>query len=69
MLEDLVARLEQAGIGFELARVTATLDDALRRTGLHERIGADRLHPSVHSGVEAFLRRGASEVASDAVDR
>jgi len=57
MLEDLLDRLEEAGITFELARVTATLDDALRRTGLLDRIGPDGLHLSVRAGVESFLRR------------
>jgi SulP family sulfate permease len=59
MLEDLIDRLDQAGISFELARATAILNDALLRTGLRDRIGPDRLHLSVHAGVESFLRRSA----------
>ena len=57
MLEDLIDRLEAMGVTFELARTTATLNDALTRTGLRERIGAGRLHYSVHDGVAAFLAR------------
>jgi MFS superfamily sulfate permease-like transporter len=60
MLEDLVDRLGEAGISFELARATAALNDALLRTGLRDRIGPDRLHLSVHAGVESFLRRSAN---------
>jgi len=59
MLEDLVDRLDEAGVTFELARTTAGLNDALERTGLRELIGSDHLHPSVHTGVESFLRRSA----------
>jgi sulfate permease, SulP family len=57
MLEDLLDRLEQAGITFELARTTASLNDALTRTGLRERIGDDRIHASVRAGVQSFLER------------
>jgi SulP family sulfate permease len=59
MLEDLLDRLDAAGVTFELARTTAALNDALSRTGLRDRLGPDRLHRSVHTGVEAFLRRSA----------
>ena len=59
MLEDLIDRLAAAAITFELARVTTSLDDTLRRTGLVDRIGAGRIHRSVHAGVEAFMRRPA----------
>ena len=57
MLEDLLDRLDQAGVTFELARATASLKDALTRTGLSDRIGPDRLHDSVHNAVAAFLAR------------
>ncbi len=55
MLDDLLDRLAAAGVSFELARVTTNLDDALRRTGLRERLGEGRIHRSVHGGVQAFL--------------
>jgi SulP family sulfate permease len=57
MLDDLLDRLDKRGVTFELARTTATLNDALTRTGLRDRIGGDGIHRSVHTGVEAFLRR------------
>jgi sulfate permease, SulP family len=57
MLEELIDRLETACVTFELARTTAALNDALGRSGLRDRIGADRMHSSVRNGVEAFLRR------------
>jgi len=60
MLEDLIDRLAARGITFELARTTASLNDALARTGLIDRIGADHVHRSVHTGVQSFLRRSPS---------
>ena len=57
MLEDLVDKLDAAGVTFELARPTAALTDVLSRTDLLDRIGPARVYPSVHTGVEAFLRR------------
>ena len=57
MLEDLLDRLDDAGVRFELARVTASLRDALQRAGIEERLGADAIHPSVNAGVASYLRR------------
>ena len=53
-----------AGVTFELARVTATLEEPLRRSGLYDRLGPDRFHASVHAGVEAFLGRSGRSGAS-----
>jgi len=64
MLEDLIDRLDAKGVTFELARTTATLNDALTRTGLRERIGPDRIHYSVHDGVAAFLGRSQTSDSS-----
>jgi len=61
MLEDLLDRLDQVGISFELARIPTTLDDSLQRTGLRDRLGPDRLHVSVNAGVESFLRTPAND--------
>ena len=55
MLDDLLDQLDGRGVSFELARVTATLEEPLRRSGLYDRLGPDRFHTSVHAGVEAFL--------------
>ena len=57
MLEDLIDHLATIGVTFELARPTASLNDALKRTGLIDRIGQDHIHRSVHTGVQAFLAR------------
>ena len=57
MLEDLTEGLAARGITFELARTTASLNDALARTGLIDLIGADHVHRSVHTGVQSFLAR------------
>ena len=61
MLEELIGRLDAAGITFELARTTAALNDALERSGLRDRIGPERLHASVRGGVQSFLERSADE--------
>ena len=58
MLEDLIATLASQGVTFELARTTASLNDALERSGLRDLIGEDHIHRSVHTGVQAFLARG-----------
>lgn len=63
MLEDLIGKLTAKGVTFELARTTATLNDALQRSGLHELIGEDHIHRSVHTGVQAFLARADGQKA------
>ncbi len=57
MLYELIDVLSERGVTFELARTTASLNDALARSGLADLIGADHIHRSVHTGVQAFLRR------------
>jgi SulP family sulfate permease len=57
MLEDLVGRLAADGVTFELARAPFALRESLERSGLLELLGPDSLHRSVHTGVQAFLRR------------
>ena len=59
MLGDLIDLLEERGVTFELARTTASLNDALSRSGLADRIGAEHIHRSVHTGVQAFLARSS----------
>ena len=54
MLTDLLDRLDERGVSFELARATTVLRDALRRNGLEERA---IFHPSVHAGVASFVGR------------
>ena len=60
MLGDLLDRLETRGVSFELARTTSTLRDALRRTGLEDRIG-DGIHVTVRAGVASFLARAGGD--------
>ncbi len=57
MLDDLVGRLHERGITFELARAVGALREALGRSGLLERLGPGAMHASVHGGVQAFLGR------------
>ena len=59
MLEDLIAKLDSVGVTFELARVNVDLDDALKRMGVESMIGPDRIHRSVHTGVQSFLARAS----------
>jgi SulP family sulfate permease len=61
MLDGLLDRLDAERVSFELARVTATLEEPLRRSGLYDRLGPDKFHTSVHAGVEAFLGRSQPE--------
>ncbi len=56
MLVDLHAELSGRGIDLRLARVKGPLRDTLERGGIVELLGAEGIQPSVHSGVQAFLR-------------
>jgi len=58
MLEELIDTLERRGITFELARLPGDAAATLERSGLLERIGPEAVHPSIHTGVTAFLERG-----------
>ena len=75
MLFELVADLEERSIEPMLAQAKGSVRDRMRRTGLMERIGEDRLYLSMGAGVTDFLRRleggeavapGAEPVAPDA---
>ena len=57
MLFELVADLEERSIEPMLAQVKGSVRDRMRRTGLMERIGEDRLYLSMGAGVTDFLRR------------
>ncbi len=60
MLFELLADLEDRSIEVMLAQVKGSVRDRVRRTGLMERIGEDRLYLSIGSGVTDFLRRQAN---------
>ena len=57
MLFELVADLDERSIEPMLAQVKGPVRDRMRRTGLMERIGEDRLYLSMGAGVTDFLRR------------
>jgi high affinity sulfate transporter 1 len=56
-LERLWTELEAKGISLSFAEVKSTLREAMHRTDLEERIGADRIYESIHEGVQAFRQR------------
>ncbi len=49
--------LENKGIVLAIARASQPLQKMLRRSGLTERIGSERIYPSVRTGVQAYLER------------
>jgi SulP family sulfate permease len=55
-LERLWTELEAKGISLSFAEVKSTLREAMHRTDLEERIGADRIYESIHEGVQTFLQ-------------
>lgn len=55
-LEQLRAELTARDIVFAMARVKHDLRDALEAAGLVDRIGADRLYPTLPTALEAFRR-------------
>ena len=57
MLYELVGDLEERSIEVLLAQVKGSVRDRMRRTGLMERIGEDRLYLSLGSAVTDFERR------------
>jgi MFS superfamily sulfate permease-like transporter len=56
-LGKLQAELGAKGILLSFAEVKSALLEAMRRTGLEERIGADNFYESIHDGVQALLQR------------
>jgi MFS superfamily sulfate permease-like transporter len=56
-LARLVAELEAKGIAFSFAEVKNALREAMRRTGLEGKIGADHFYESIGDGVQAFVQR------------
>jgi SulP family sulfate permease len=67
VLETLRRELEESGTVVALARVKQDLRDALAPTGLLERIGEDRIFPTLPTAVEAF-RAWRAEQAHDQPD-
>ena len=60
-LEELRAELVRRGVVVALARVKEDLRDALRPSGLLDRIGEDRVFPTLPTAVEAFRAADAAD--------
>ncbi len=56
-LGDLIDELEEAAVDVSLARANDRVLDVLERAGLIERLGEDRVYPTINSAVAAFRRR------------
>jgi high affinity sulfate transporter 1 len=56
-LAKLQTKLAAEGIMLSFAEVKSGLRDMMGRTGLEEKIGADRFYQSIEDGVQAFLQR------------
>src|SRR4029078_7790080 len=55
-VEDVRAELARRGTVFAMARVKQELLVALRAAGLVDRIGAERIYPTLPTAVEAYVR-------------
>jgi MFS superfamily sulfate permease-like transporter len=67
MLDELVNELRRLSIEFVLAQVRGTVRDRMRRTGLMDVVGEDRVFQSVSTAVEA-VRRGLGAPAGGVAD-
>jgi sulfate permease, SulP family len=56
-LEDLRAELDRRGVVFAMARVKQDLRDILTKAGFLERVGEDRVFPTLPTAVAAFRAR------------
>ena len=54
-MREILELTEQAGVTLRLARVKPAVRELLRRDGVLDRIGDDRIHGNVHRAVEAQL--------------
>ena len=54
-LEELRADLERRGVVFAMARVKQDLLVALQAAGLVDRVGADRIYPTLPTAVDAYV--------------
>jgi SulP family sulfate permease len=64
MLKELVVTLREAGCAMWLAQVKGAVRDRMRRTGMFDDVGEDRVYLAVSAAVAAF--RAQSEAAPDA---
>jgi high affinity sulfate transporter 1 len=63
-MREIIELTEQADVTLRLARVKPAVLEVLRRDGVVERIGADRIHDGIASAVEAQTALAASPLAS-----
>jgi anti-anti-sigma regulatory factor len=63
ILEEVRQKLAAEGIAMAISRARPPVRSILRRTGLEDRIGADRFYPTVRSGVHAIMAAQRSDVA------
>jgi SulP family sulfate permease len=61
LLGELPERLAQDGIALHVARAHSALAERLERTGVAERIGRDRFHPTVRAAVDAATTRAVAD--------
>ncbi|MGB6375860.1 MAG: sulfate permease [Syntrophobacteria bacterium] len=61
-LAKLQAELLAKGIAFSFAEAKSALREAMGRTGLEEKIGADHFYESIEDGVQAFFQRQEHQV-------
>ena len=54
-MEELRAELDRRGVVFAMARVKQDLLVRLEAAGLAERVGADRIFPTLPTAVEGYL--------------
>jgi high affinity sulfate transporter 1 len=66
MLFELLADLEPRSIEVAVAQVKGAVRDRLRRTGLMDVLGEDRVYLSISAGVNDFQRRWAAELEAAA---
>jgi SulP family sulfate permease len=55
-LEELRAELEEQGIVFAIAKPRGRFESMLKGTGVAEKIGPERIFPTIRAGVAAFRR-------------
>jgi high affinity sulfate transporter 1 len=65
MLFDLLAELQARGVDLLLAQVKGPVRDRLRRTGLMETLGEERIYHSIAAAVEETQRRWPTDPAVD----
>ncbi len=66
-LKDLVLDLEEAGVAVLLAQVRGGVRDRLRRSGIMDVIGEDRVYLSISAAVDDFRKRQAQQATAEGI--